>query len=103
MRRVGWYACRSPRVMTELSNCRHPARRVNAAGRRLPYARLTGGKDCSMRPKITPFLWFDHQAEEATRFYTSTFKNSEILSINRMGDGDDAPVFTTSFRLDGQE
>jgi len=56
-----------------------------------------------MRPKVTPFLWFQDQAEEATRFYVSLFKNAEILSIHRMGEGDDAPVFTTSFRLDGQE
>jgi predicted 3-demethylubiquinone-9 3-methyltransferase (glyoxalase superfamily) len=54
-----------------------------------------------MNKKITPFLWFDTQAEEATRFYVSLFKNSEILSIDRMGD--DGPVFTTSFRLDGEE
>jgi predicted 3-demethylubiquinone-9 3-methyltransferase (glyoxalase superfamily) len=58
-------------------------------------------KEISMRPKVTPFLWFKDQAEEATRFYVSLFKNGEILSIDRMGD--DGPVFTTSFRLDGQE
>lgn len=43
-----------------------------------------------------------HEAEEATRFYVSLFKDAEILSINRMGDGDDAPVFTTSFRLEDE-
>lgn len=51
---------------------------------------------------ITPFLWFDTGAEEATNSYVSLFMDSEVLSINRMG-GDDGPVFTTSFRLDRQE
>ncbi len=40
--------------------------------------------------KITPFLWFDNQAEEATNFYTSIFKNSSIGSITRWGD---RPIF----------
>lgn len=51
-------------------------------------------------PKITPFLWFDHQAEEATHFYVSIFKNSKVISINRMGGG---AVTSTTFSLDGQE
>jgi predicted 3-demethylubiquinone-9 3-methyltransferase (glyoxalase superfamily) len=42
--------------------------------------------------KITPFLWFDGQAEEAARFYTSIFKKSKIESISPM---------STTFRLDG--
>ena len=56
--------------------------------------------------KITPFLWFDDNAEEATKFYVSIFKNSEVLSINRIGaaePGADGTVVSTSFRLDGQE
>ena len=36
-------------------------------------------------PKITPFLWFDSQDEEAASFYTSIFKNSRIVSITRYG------------------
>ncbi|MBS1505610.1 MAG: VOC family protein [Bacteroidetes bacterium] len=51
-------------------------------------------------PKITPFLWFDNQAEEATHFYVSIFKNSKVISINRMGGG---AVTGTTFSLDGQE
>jgi len=51
--------------------------------------------------KITPFLWFDNQAEEATNFYVSVFKNSKVTSINRMGP--DGPVFSTAFELEGQE
>jgi predicted 3-demethylubiquinone-9 3-methyltransferase (glyoxalase superfamily) len=54
-----------------------------------------------VRGKITPFLWFESQAEDATRFYVSVFKDSEILSIDRMG-GDDGPVFTTSFRIENE-
>jgi predicted 3-demethylubiquinone-9 3-methyltransferase (glyoxalase superfamily) len=49
--------------------------------------------------KITPFLWFDTQAEEAMNFYVSLFKNSKIGSVTR---GPDGKVFTVSFELDGQ-
>jgi len=51
--------------------------------------------------KITPFLWFDGQAEEAMRFYVSVFKNSKVGSVNRAGP--DGPVITVSFQLEGQE
>lgn len=50
--------------------------------------------------KITPFLWFDTQAEEAMNFYVSIFKNSKIGGITR---GPDGKVFLVSFKLDGQE
>jgi predicted 3-demethylubiquinone-9 3-methyltransferase (glyoxalase superfamily) len=56
--------------------------------------------------KITPFLTFDDQAEEAVNLYVSLFKNSKILSINRFGEGAPMPagtVMTVSFVLDGQE
>ncbi len=59
-----------------------------------------------MTQKITPFLWFDDNAEEAMKFYVSIFKNSEVLSINRYGDagpGTEGTVMTTTFRLDRQE
>ena len=36
--------------------------------------------------KITPFLWFDSQAEEAANFYVSIFKNSKILGVSRSGE-----------------
>jgi predicted 3-demethylubiquinone-9 3-methyltransferase (glyoxalase superfamily) len=56
--------------------------------------------------KITPFLWFDSQAEEAMNFYLSIFRNSKILTVNRYGDAGPGPkgtVMTASFLLDGQE
>ena len=56
--------------------------------------------------KITPFLWFDNQAEEAMNFYVSLFKNSKILSVSRYEVGRaGAPgtVLTVTFQLDGQE
>jgi predicted 3-demethylubiquinone-9 3-methyltransferase (glyoxalase superfamily) len=55
--------------------------------------------------KITPFLWFDKQAEEAMNFYVSIFKNSKVLSVNRYGEGAPASsgtVMTATFELDGQ-
>jgi predicted 3-demethylubiquinone-9 3-methyltransferase (glyoxalase superfamily) len=56
--------------------------------------------------KITPCLWFDTEAEEAARFYTSIFKNSTIDTISHYGEGGPRPkgtVLTVKFHLDGQE
>lgn len=56
--------------------------------------------------KITPFLWFEDQAEEAVNFYTSIFKNSRIGEVARYGEAGPRPkgtVMTVSFYLDGQE
>jgi len=56
--------------------------------------------------KITPFLWFDTQAEEAANFYVSLFKNSKITNINRYGEAGPLPagtVLTVAFQLEGQE
>lgn len=55
--------------------------------------------------KITPFLWFDSQAEEAANLYVSIFKNSKILTIARYGKsgpGPEGSVMTVEFELDGQ-
>jgi predicted 3-demethylubiquinone-9 3-methyltransferase (glyoxalase superfamily) len=55
--------------------------------------------------KITPFLWFDMQAEEAMNFYTSIFKNSKIVNVSRYGEGAPVPagtVMTATFELNGQ-
>jgi len=56
--------------------------------------------------KITPFLWFDNNAEEAMNFYVSIFKNSRVLSVTRYGEAGPGPkgtVMTAAFQLDGQE
>ena len=56
--------------------------------------------------KITPFLWFDNQAEEAANFYVSIFPNSKIGSVTRYGEEGPGPkgtVMTVSFQLDGQD
>ena len=56
--------------------------------------------------KITPFLWFDNNAEEAMNFYVSIFKNSKVLNVSRYGEAGPGPagsVMTAEFQLDGQE
>ena len=56
--------------------------------------------------KITTFLWFDDQAEEAARLYTSIFRSSEITRITHYGPDMPRPegsVLTVSFQLEGQE
>ena len=57
-------------------------------------------------PKITPFLWFDTQAEAAAHFYVSIFKDSKILSVTRYGDAGPGPkgsVMIASFEIAGQK
>jgi predicted 3-demethylubiquinone-9 3-methyltransferase (glyoxalase superfamily) len=51
--------------------------------------------------KITPFLWFDDNAEEALNFYTSVFKNSKVKNALRMGPN--GAFLTGTFELEGQE
>ncbi|MGH8635599.1 MAG: VOC family protein [Burkholderiales bacterium] len=56
--------------------------------------------------KIKPFLWFEDQAEEAVKFYTSIFKRSKIGRVARYPDGSPGPagsVMTIEFRLEGQD
>ncbi len=58
-----------------------------------------------MPDKITPFLWFDDNAEQAVKFYTSIFKNSKVLSTSRYTDGTPGKrgsVMTIDFTLNGQ-
>jgi predicted 3-demethylubiquinone-9 3-methyltransferase (glyoxalase superfamily) len=60
----------------------------------------------SGKQKITTFLWFDGNAEEAVNHYTSIFKNSKILSMARYGEAGPGPkgkVMTIAFQLEGQE
>ncbi len=57
-------------------------------------------------PRITPFLWFDNQAEDAVNFYTSIFRNGRLKNLSRYGDAGPGPkgsVMTATFELDGQE
>src|ERR1700761_7573491 len=62
-----------------------------------------------MRPssqKIRPFLWYDGQAEEAAKFYTSIFKNSKIVRRGGPGESDiksDEPCMAVIFQLEGVE
>jgi len=59
----------------------------------------------SESPKISPFLWFDNNAEEAIDYYTSIFKNSKKFAASRYGDAGPGPagsVMVASFELEGQ-
>jgi len=59
-----------------------------------------------MKTRIVPCLWFDTQAEEAARFYTSIFKNSRITAVSHYAENMPMPkgtVLTVRFELDGQE
>jgi predicted 3-demethylubiquinone-9 3-methyltransferase (glyoxalase superfamily) len=63
-----------------------------------------------MMQKITPMLWFDSEAEQAARFYTSIFKDSKIKTITHYGDSaaeasgrPKGSVMTVSFEIEGQE
>lgn len=56
--------------------------------------------------KLTTFLWFDTQAEDAAKLYVSLFKNSKIGTVSRYGDAGPGPkgsVMMVTFQLDGQE
>jgi len=56
--------------------------------------------------KITPFLWFDGNAEEAMNYYVSIFKNSKVGRVSRYGDAGPGPkgsVMSATFQLEGQE
>lgn len=58
------------------------------------------------KQKITPFLWFDTQAEEAANFYVSIFENSKIGKVSRYGEAGPGPkgsVMVISFQLEGLE
>jgi len=56
--------------------------------------------------KISPFLWYNDNAEDAVNFYMSIFKNSKILAVARYGESGPGPkgsVMTINFQIDGQE
>src|SRR5580658_7996999 len=85
-------------VFTENSPCQAAAeRKILTARKQEPSAAMQ---------KITPFLWFDTQAEEAARFYTSVFRGPRKLAITRYGKGmpgKSGSVMTVKFRIKGQE
>ncbi len=56
--------------------------------------------------KITPFLWFDNNAEDAIKFYCSVFKNAKVINESRYGDAGPGPkgsFMTGTFELEGQQ
>jgi predicted 3-demethylubiquinone-9 3-methyltransferase (glyoxalase superfamily) len=60
----------------------------------------------AIEQKITPFLWFDSNAEEAVGFYTATFKDSRIVTRSRYGNSGPGPkgsIMAIAFRLEGQD
>jgi predicted 3-demethylubiquinone-9 3-methyltransferase (glyoxalase superfamily) len=60
----------------------------------------------AIQQKITPFLWFDANAEEAMGFYTSIFKDSRIVTRSRYGDTGPGPkgsIMAVAFKLEGQD
>jgi predicted 3-demethylubiquinone-9 3-methyltransferase (glyoxalase superfamily) len=69
-------------------------KRQNAT-RKSPARKVSG-------QKITPFLWFDGNAEEAMNFYVSVFKNSKIVNVSRYG-GQKGTVISGTFQLAGQQ
>jgi predicted 3-demethylubiquinone-9 3-methyltransferase (glyoxalase superfamily) len=61
-------------------------------------------EESKITTRITPFLWFNDQAEEAMNFYTSIFENSKVLSVSRYGDAGPGPkgsVMVAVFELNG--
>jgi len=59
-----------------------------------------------VKQKITPYLWFNDNAEAAASFYVSIFKNSKILSVARYGEAGPGPkgtVMSITFQLEGQD
>jgi predicted 3-demethylubiquinone-9 3-methyltransferase (glyoxalase superfamily) len=63
--------------------------------------RCTPQRSNTVRQKITPFLWFNDNAEEAANFYVSVFPDSRITDIARMGEG--GPALTVAFTLNGED
>jgi predicted 3-demethylubiquinone-9 3-methyltransferase (glyoxalase superfamily) len=75
-----------------------------------PAFRATSGvnaeAEVNAMDKISPFLWFNYQAEEAVNFYTSIFKNSKIKRVSHYGDTGPGPkgsVMVVNFELDGRD
>jgi predicted 3-demethylubiquinone-9 3-methyltransferase (glyoxalase superfamily) len=81
------------------------SRPAGAPGERT-HISSTGAQAMTHQQKITTFLWFNDNAEEAIRFYTSLFGDSKIVSQSRWGEGGPVPkgtLMSSTFRLAGQE
>ncbi len=60
----------------------------------------------AIQQRLTPFLWFDDNAEQAVKFYTSVFRDSRVLTRSRYGDGGPRPkgsILVIAFKLEGQD
>jgi hypothetical protein len=70
----------------------------------LSHERETSMSALEEFPRITPFLWFDNNAEDAVNFYLSVFKNSRRLEVQQNAGGAPGPadILTIAFELDGQ-
>jgi hypothetical protein len=74
--------------------------------RDVPYRHREDRREFPWLTRITPFLWFDHQAEQAAKFLHSIFENSKIGKVVRNSEAAPGPtgaVFTVQFWLDGLE
>jgi predicted 3-demethylubiquinone-9 3-methyltransferase (glyoxalase superfamily) len=82
----------------------HPARGLCRPDE--PLSNPRGSSTMASKQKITTFLWFDNNAQEAMEFYTSVFKNSKIGNVSRYGEAGPGPkgtVMVGSFELEGQQ
>jgi predicted 3-demethylubiquinone-9 3-methyltransferase (glyoxalase superfamily) len=96
-----------PRVGAAVLDARHGIQR-NRSQVRLPSAQFAENVMANTQ-RISPCLWFDHQAEEAASFYVSIFKNSRIVTLTRYSEAGreihrrpPGSVMTVAFELDGQ-
>src|SRR5438046_66822 len=90
----------------------YDSKQLKKSAHRGPDSTSHHGSKKGVKPmqKITPFLWFDTQAEEAVKFYISIFKNSRIVDVARYGEAGaevsgrpKGSVMTVQFQLEGQE
>jgi predicted 3-demethylubiquinone-9 3-methyltransferase (glyoxalase superfamily) len=99
----------SGRIRSLLLAVSAPAKLVAVAGGsvdRSTRENLINTREQNNMQKITPFLWFDNQAEEAMNFYVSIFKNSKVLNCSHYGEAGPGPkgtVMVGTFQLEGQE
>jgi predicted 3-demethylubiquinone-9 3-methyltransferase (glyoxalase superfamily) len=70
----------------------------NKSDQKIKNQQMEKNQNSSPKQKITPFLWFNDNLEEAVNLYVSVFNNSKILNMHRLGE----KVFTATFQLEGQ-